>query len=219
MSGLSALGGRAGIRAGVREVGTVRKREANAPAAEESGAILRLIGQRLRALRQERGLSLAQVAAAAGLTRGFLSQLELGDTAASVSSLVKIASALGVEVTSLFERPPSPLVRHAELKPSMLGGVGLVDYLLTPAGERRAQMIETHLEPGGHADTGLFARNGELVICHVVSGTLAMEFDGEHCTLGTGDTITFDPKVPHNWSNPSKRYRTKVIWVEVPAEY
>jgi transcriptional regulator with XRE-family HTH domain len=200
-------------------VGTARKTNANAPAAEESSAILRLIGQRLRALRQERGLSLAQVAAAAGLTRGFLSQLELGDTAASVSSLVKIASALGVDVTSLFERPPSPLVRHAELKPSMLGGVGLVDYLLTPAGERRAQMIETHLEPGGHADTGLFARNGELVICHVVSGTLAMEFDGERCTLGTGDTLTFDPKVPHNWSNPSKRYRTKVFWVDVPAEY
>lgn len=180
--------------------------------------MLALIGRRLRAIRQERGLSLAQVADAAGLTRGFLSQLELGDTTASVSSLVRISAALGIELTSLFERPPSTLVRRAERQPSMLGGEGVVDYLLTPASEKRAQLIETHLDPGGYADTELWTRAGELVICHVLSGTLELRLEQERVVLGTGDSMTFDPRVPHTWRNPSKRYRTRVLWVDVPAE-
>ena len=145
------------------QTGTARRTDANGGGAtrpDDQHDVLIAIGQRLRALRQERSLSLAQVASAAGLTRGFLSQLELGDTSASVSSLLKIAAALGVEVTSLFETPfaAGPPRRP---RPTMLGGDGVVDYLLTPAAERRAQVIETHLEPGSYADTELFTRGGE----------------------------------------------------------
>jgi transcriptional regulator with XRE-family HTH domain len=186
---------------------------------EESQPVLKLIGQRLRAVRQERGLSLAQVAGAAGLTRGFLSQVELGDASASVSSLVKLASALGIEVTSLFEKPPSPLVRRSELVANHLGGEGVFDYVLTPASERRAQLVETHLEPGGFADTELWTREGELVICHVQSGTLELRLEDELLVLGGGDTFTFDPRRPHTWRNPSRRYKATVLWVEVPAAY
>jgi transcriptional regulator with XRE-family HTH domain len=195
------------------------RREVQTSAQEESRQMLGLIGQRLRATRQERGLSLAQVAESAGLTRGFLSQLELGDTSASVTSLVKLAAALGIEVMSLFERPPSSLVRRGELVPSMLGGEGVVDYLLTPASERRAQLIETHLDPGGFADEELWTRGGELVICHVQSGTLELRLADERLVLGPGDTFAFDPRVPHTWRNPSRRARTKVLWVDVPATY
>jgi transcriptional regulator with XRE-family HTH domain len=195
------------------------RKKGQTSAQEESQQVLGLIGQRLRAIRQERGMSLAQVAESAGLTRGFLSQLELGDTSASVTSLVKLAAALGIEITSLFERPPSSLVRRGELVPSMLGGEGVVDYLLTPASERRAQLIETHLDPGGFADEELWTREGELVICHVQSGTLELRLADERLVLGPGDTFAFDPRMPHTWRNPSRRARTKVLWVDVPATY
>jgi transcriptional regulator with XRE-family HTH domain len=184
-----------------------------------SQEVLRRIGRRLRAVRQDRGLSLAQVADAAGLSRGFLSQVELGDASASVSSLVRLAAALGIEVTSLFEKAASPLVRHSELEPSMLGGEGVVDYILTPADERRAQLLETHLEPGGFADTEMWTRGGELVICHVESGTLELRLEDERHVLAAGDTITFDPKRPHTWRNPSRRYKARVLWVDVPAAF
>lgn len=184
-----------------------------------SQEVLAQIGRRLRAVRQDRGLSLAKVAAAAGLTRGFLSQVELGETSASVTSLVNLAGALGIQVSSLFERPPSALVRRSEVKPSMFGGEGVVDFILTPADERRAQLIETQLEPGGLADPQKWTRAGELVICHVQSGTLELELDDQRYTLGAGDTITFDPEHPHTWRNPSHRYGARVLWVDVPASY
>jgi len=186
---------------------------------DEAHDVVLSIGRRLRSARQERGLTLRQVAKSSGLTAAFISQLERGDTSASVSSLVKIASALGIDVTSLFEKPSSTLVRRGERVPSMLGGEGVVDYVLTPEEEKRAQVIETHLDPGGYADKELYTRGGELLICLVQSGSLEMRVEDERILLHAGDAMTLDPRVPHTWSNPSRRNRTRVLWVDVPAEY
>ena len=186
---------------------------------DEAREVVMSIGRRLRSARQERGLTLRQVAESSGLTAAFISQLERGDTSGSVSSLVKIAGALGIDVTSLFEKPSSTLVRRGERVPAMLGGEGVVDYVLTPEGEKRAQVIETHLDPGGYADTELYTRGGDLLVCVVQSGTLEMRIEDERILLHAGDAMTLDPKVPHTWSNPSRRNRTRVFWVDVPAEY
>jgi transcriptional regulator with XRE-family HTH domain len=193
------------------------EQERRALGQDESRQVLDRIGQRLREVRQARGLSLAQVALTADLTRGFLSQVELGDASPSVSSLVRLAASLGIEVAELFERPSSPLVRRGEVIPTMMGGKGVVDYVLTPQAERRAQLLETHLEPGGFADEQMWTRAGELAICHVKSGTLELRIEHEVFVLASGDTLTFDPTRPHTWRNPSRRYRTTVLWVDVPA--
>ncbi len=60
------------------------------------------LGERLRALRQERGLSIAQVAQSTGLTKGFLSQLERNLTSVSLAALARICSALGVRFNCDF---------------------------------------------------------------------------------------------------------------------
>lgn len=186
---------------------------------DEAQAVVDSIGRRLRSARRERGMTLQQVAKGSGLTAAFISQLERGDTSASVSSLVKIAAALGIDITSLFEKPASTLVRRGDRVPTMLGGKGVVDYLLTPAAEKRAQVIETHLEPGGCADEELYTKGGDILFCLVQSGTLEMRLQDERITLRAGDAITIDPQVPHTWRNPSRRTDTRVLWVDVPAEY
>jgi transcriptional regulator with XRE-family HTH domain len=184
---------------------------------DEVQEVVDRIGKRLRGIRAERGLTLQQIAAASGLTRAFISQLERGETSASVSSLYRICAALGVELQDLFEPPQSSLVRASERRASFLGGTGVVDYLLTPESERRAELIETHLEPGGTADEELFTRPGDLVIAHVRHGKLEVRLDAELITLGEGDTLTFDPTVPHTWCNPSKRARAVVLFVNLPG--
>lgn len=184
---------------------------------DEVQEVVDRIGKRLRGIRAERGLTLQQVAAASGLTRAFLSQLERGETSASVSSLYRICAALGVGLQDLFEPPQSSLVRASERRASFLGGTGVVDYLLTPESERRAELIETHLEPGGTADEELFIRPGDLVIAHVRHGKLEVRLDAELIALGEGDTLTFDPTVPHTWRNPSKRAKAVVLFVDLPG--
>jgi transcriptional regulator with XRE-family HTH domain len=175
------------------------------------------IGQGLREARQERNLSLAQVAASAGVTRAFISQLERGRTTASVSNLYRICAALGIDLRTLLTPTRSRLVRVQDRKPSFFGGSDLVDYLLTPESERRVELIEVDVKPGGCADEELYVREGDLVITHVKRGSLEVRLEGETIMLNEGDTLTYDPRVPHTWRNPSRADETVVLFVDMPA--
>lgn len=65
-------------------------------------ALHKAIGQTIRALRKERGLTLKQLSRRTSLSVSLLSQIERAESSASVSSLYKIAIALGVKLHSLF---------------------------------------------------------------------------------------------------------------------
>ncbi|WP_204323984.1 helix-turn-helix domain-containing protein, partial [Stenotrophomonas maltophilia] len=68
----------------------------------------REVGARIRALRQAKGLSLDTVAGKAGLSIGFLSQIERGLSSPSLKALASLADALGLPIAGLFEaRAPS----------------------------------------------------------------------------------------------------------------
>ncbi len=62
----------------------------------------RTIGAQIRNFRKERDLTLKQLARRTGLSVSLLSQIERAESSASVSSLYKIAAALGVKLTALF---------------------------------------------------------------------------------------------------------------------
>ena len=61
------------------------------------------VGERIRSRRHELGLTLKQVANRTGLSVSLISQIELGKSAASMSTLHKLATALGVPMTYFFE--------------------------------------------------------------------------------------------------------------------
>jgi transcriptional regulator with XRE-family HTH domain len=191
--------------------------ERSAPLAERRPEAA--IGARLRALRTQRGMTLEQVASVAGLTRGFLSHLERGGTSASVGSLYRICDALGVEVASLFEPAGANLTRQKTRQPSYFGGEGVTDYVVTPPVERRVQVLETHIAPGGTPDRNLWTRRGDVSIAYVLSGELEIYFADDAVTLGPGDAVTFSPTEPHRWRNPSRHDETIVMWVMLPATF
>lgn len=62
-----------------------------------------VLGSKIRQLRKERGLTLKQLANKTTLSVSLISQIELGKSAASVSTLCKLATALGVSMSHLFE--------------------------------------------------------------------------------------------------------------------
>lgn len=66
------------------------------------GSQLDSFGERVRELRQQKGLSQNSLAARAGLDRTYLSEIERGRKNLSLVKIVKIAAALDVEVTDLF---------------------------------------------------------------------------------------------------------------------
>src|SRR4051794_7621239 len=79
------------------------EREQRASSTERTEADLPALGSNVRNLRKQRGLTLQQVADGAGLSKGFVSQVESGTATPSIASLKKIADVLGTPLAALLE--------------------------------------------------------------------------------------------------------------------
>ena len=71
-------------------------------------SLARYLGNTIRELRQKHGLTIAVVAEQTGISRGMLSKIENAQTATSLDTLAKLASALGVSLSTLFRNYNMP---------------------------------------------------------------------------------------------------------------
>jgi transcriptional regulator with XRE-family HTH domain len=76
--------------------------------SSDRNSLERYLGNTIRDLRQNQGLTIAEVAEKTGISRGMLSKIENALTATSLETLVKIANALGVSMATLFRHYNSP---------------------------------------------------------------------------------------------------------------
>ena len=186
-----------------------RSRPGHAPPSTDSG--MRQAGPRLREIRLQQGLSLNGVAAAAGVTKGFLSLAERGLTRMSVPTLLQVCAVLGVGIGSLFDYPDAPV---AEPVPMDMGGLDIREFLLTPASERLIQVMRTELEPDGGSG-GTFTLDTETIFVTVLRGSFELVIEGETRRLGTGASTTFAGRSRHEWRNPGPD-DAEVLWVLAP---
>lgn len=175
------------------------------------------IGARLRARRRSKGLTLEQVAAAAGLTKGFVSRLERDDTSPSVASLVTVCQVLGLRVGELFDPPDTAVVRAGEGRDINFGGQGAHEQLLTPGTQNHLEVIHARIGPGGSGGPQLYTLDCDMEFVYVLAGRLDVELEGETVRLGRGDAMTFPGRAPHTWRNASARRGCEVLWTLAPA--
>ena len=174
------------------------------------------IGGKIRATRLARGLTLGQVAAAAGLTEGFVSKLERDQVSPSVASLVAVCEALGLKVGDLFDAPESAIVRAGDGAQINFGGSDAKEYLLSSGNQASIEVLHSVIEPGGSGGAELYALNCEVEFVYVLRGQLEMVLGPERHRLNTGDAMTFRGRDPHTWLNPSDQ-KVEVLWVMSPA--
>jgi DNA-binding transcriptional MerR regulator/mannose-6-phosphate isomerase-like protein (cupin superfamily) len=192
----------------------VLKRQGAVPLPAEAAT---LPGQRFRRLRTRRGLSLAQVARATGVSVGFLSSLERGQMHSSVATLRRLARFYRTNILSLFETAgENPrLVRPAQRK-----------ILETNAGVRMELLAwgNTAMEPhlfrikrrGGSGES--YSHEGEEFL-HVLRGEFEIWLgDTEHYRLKMGDSLYFESSTPHRWRNPG-RTEAWLLWVNTPPTF
>lgn len=192
------------------------------PATASARWPARLVGARLRAARAARGMTLDAVAGAAGLTKSFMSAVERGETSPSIGSLYRICEVLGITMSALFDTealPDANVVRRDDVPGVSFGGEGVENFILSPRGERRAQVIETHIAPGGSPGPEPWSHTGDLVIATVLEGSVEFRFDDRSTVLRAGDTIAYSPAEPHSWGNPDDDTPAVALFFGMPAEY
>ncbi len=175
-----------------------------------------LIGAKLRGARMARGLTLDQVAGAAGLTKGFVSRLERDDVSPSVASLVTVCEVLGLRVGELFDPPSTSVCRAGEGRLINFGGEGAEERLVTPGTQSALEVIHAVISPGGNGGEELYSLSCDAECAYVLSGTLELVLEDGAEVLGAGDAMTFPGGSPHTWRNPGSE-PCEVLWLLAPA--
>ncbi|RGE23269.1 helix-turn-helix domain-containing protein [Leucobacter sp. wl10] len=174
------------------------------------------LGLRVATFRQLRGMSLRTLAAAAGVSSSFLSQLENGRTNASIASLRKIAGALGVSPAQLLDSGAGHtrgVLRAADRPHVPLEGAEKYVISLPPL--RNLEVYSGLFSPGSSTGAEPYAHGNGQEIFVVVSGSVVLELGGERYSLDKDDSIEFLSSVPHRVVNETDR-TAEVIWICSP---
>ncbi|MER7804779.1 XRE family transcriptional regulator [Streptomyces parvulus] len=173
---------------------------------EETAQVMTSLGTRLRAIRQARGLTLAQLAAATGVSVSTLSRLESGRREPGLRHLLPLARAHRLPLDELVGSStgdprvhPRPFTRHGQtwvpLTRNPNDGLHAYKQILpapatprTPGSPRPAQ--------GSH--------EGHEWL-YVLSGRLLLALGDHDLVLTAGETAEFDTRVPHGIANAGDR--------------
>jgi transcriptional regulator with XRE-family HTH domain len=179
------------------------------------------VGERLRAIRTLRRVTLKTVADRAGLSESFLSQVERGRANASVASLKRIAAAFGVSVADLFEsngEPSRPRVLRREGRPALTFGTLGRKYMLTPRPLEHLQVIVGEFDPGGSTGDEPYTHGDSEELLVVLEGVVHVQLGTEIYELRTGDSIDYRSSTPHRLTN-AEDGTAEVMWIISPPSY
>ena len=178
------------------------------------------VGERLRVIRSRRRQTLREVAERAGLSESFLSQVERGRASASVASLRRIADALGIAVSDLFQPAEASRLRvlRRDDRPSLAFGVLGRKLLLTPNPLHHLEVFVGELDPEGSTGAEQYAHGDSEELFVVIRGTVQLELGDEQFELEAGDSIDYRSAVPHRISNLGDDV-AEVMWIISPPSY
>ncbi len=161
------------------------------------------VGGRLKAIREERGLSQRELAKRTGVTHATVSLIEQNRVSPSISSLKKILGGLSMSVGDFFAPDRSPEQKTFFAKDELLE-IGGGKISLRQVGDdlhgRSLQMLHELHYPG--ADTGkqLYNHDGEEGAV-VVRGCIEVTVGEQTRVLGPGDAFLFGSRSPHRLRN------------------
>jgi transcriptional regulator with XRE-family HTH domain len=178
------------------------------------------VGERLRAIRRLRRRTLKEVAAGAGLSESFLSQVERGRTDVTIASLQRIAGALGVEVSDVFayDGVADPrLLRRADRQPVSFGDLAR-KTLVTPKPFHSLEVVHAEFAPGGTTGEQPYVHGDSEEVFFVLSGEVELQLGDELHVLGEGDAAHYRSSTPHRVRNCGDR-TAEVLYMISPPSY
>lgn len=166
------------------------------------GIIEAEIGQRIRAFRTEKGISLERLAQQTGFTKGYLSKVEKSKKAPPVSTLGILAHALGISISTILgeetPRTSFSLVRKDE-RPVMARHATAFGYSYEAVAHHYpGKFMEPFVitMPFKPKKTTLFQHEGQEIL-YVLQGKMSFRHGSDVYIVNQGDCIYFDSGIPH----------------------
>jgi transcriptional regulator with XRE-family HTH domain len=166
-----------------------------------------LVGERLREARRARSLSLAALAASAGVGKGSLSEIENGTRNPTLATLYALAGALGVPLATLLAERIGTEVASAGVRAELLD--------VTEDESQTVEVYRLRLEPGSRRDSGA---HGVGVTEHLllVAGALRAGRAGEEVTLAPGESTSWVSDIAHSYQSLGDGEADSVLVIRSP---
>jgi transcriptional regulator with XRE-family HTH domain len=188
----------------------------------ESQIQSQMVGSRVRELRRAKGLTLQELASAAGVSVGYLSEIERDISRLPIGVLGRIAEVLGVHLHWFFhgasdapEEERDVVVRAGQGRKLTFPGIGISDELLSPNLHGPLEVVRSTLAPG--ADSGYYTHDGfEAGV--ILDGSFDLWVGDRHLQLHAGDTFSFASTERHRCANTTD-LPVMVLWIITPPHY
>ncbi|GHU94098.1 transcriptional regulator [Spirochaetia bacterium] len=179
-------------------------------------------GEKIRAVRERRGLTLREVAEKAGVSESLVSQIERNRVSPAIDTLLAIADAVDLDLEYLFadyRRDRSVKVVRRDERSSFTTRPGVHYERLAQVEDKSREGIEAYaitVEPGASTGSAEYGHPGwELGIVETGQAELTM---GNHThVLKAGDSVSFRADAPHIVANPGKN-ELKLFWIITPPK-
>jgi DNA-binding XRE family transcriptional regulator len=179
------------------------------------------IGQLLRQLREERGISIRELGRKSGLSANALSSIERGLTSPSVNTLYRLTNALQVPIIALFRQDQAQeaiVFRSVSARTHVPFPLGVWEGLGGEAFIGRMQPFMLTLESGAESGKEKIVHTGhEFVMC--LHGLLEYQVEDKIYTLEAGDSLLFAARLTHRWRNPGATGTNAIIVISGFEEY
>ncbi len=176
------------------------------------------IGDKIKQLRLQRGLTQEELASRTELTKGFISQLERDLASPSIATLMDILEALGIDVADFFKKAPDePVVYSAEemfVKEETDGYT--IQWLVTNAQKNALEPILVTI-PAGTSSAEDDPHEGEE-FGYVLGGSVILTLGAKKYRIKKGGSFYFRPTRVHFLSNGGK-IEARVLWVSTPPSF
>lgn len=179
----------------------------------------RYLGTTIRDLRQRHGLTIAQVADQAGISRGMLSKIENAQTSTGLDVLSRIALALGVSLSTLFRNFDVPqggaqLVKKGAGMEVVRKGTrrGHTYHLLAYDQGPRKAFEPFLITMDDEAERFPMFEHPGTEFIHMLKGVIEYRHGQQTYVLHPGDTLTFQAEIPHG---PERLIKTPIQFLSI----
>lgn len=190
-----------------------------------SDSVLHGLGERIRALRTQRNMTLQELSAQCQVSVAMLSHIERNRSTPSIRVLDRIRLGLGVPFGAFFEEKQNVnieteahiVMRHDQRPLLRFDATGLVKELLSPRRGTQLEMMLLCLQPRGHSGDEPWRRVGEK--CGLVlTGSFELTIGASVYNLAEGDAFQFDSSAPHSFRNTYDG-ESRIMWIIFSREF
>lgn len=178
------------------------------------------IGDKIRRIRLQRGLTQEELADRCELSKGFISLLERDLTSPSLETLADILESLGSDLPSFFAKNGDEKIVFGEddifVKEDAEQLRGRIRWLVPSAQKNRMEPILVEMAPGG--ETGEDDPHEGEEFGYVLSGTVKIVVGDRVERVRKDESFYFLPTAPHRLVNAGRGV-CRVLWVSTPPSF